>query len=650
MNQNVKTAVERIAIAPASLLCVAAFIPGATSQIAFVVLLVASIWYFCRTLWWRLRGTRTRVSGLHHDRLLMRLWRVFSEVLLQFRVIRDRPLVGILHAFVMWGFVAFAWVNVQNLWMGLRGLENVHERQSWYGTFAAVWAVAVFIGITGLAFRRFVLRPKALGQLSASSGMVAALIALLMVTYLLGWGVLKPPGTAWKANWCLHTFSFFALLVLIPQSKHLHFVLSPFAVFYRSATTSSIRALRTDTALGMVRFGDLTFKDVLDVNTCVECGRCTQVCPANIVGKSLDPKNVILQMRQGLLANGEIVAGTESEVKGGTAWVTEEDLFQCFSCGACEEACPVGIEHVGSKILDLRRGLVSEGRITNEKVGGLFTTMERSPHNPWGISHDTRQKFIEAENFPIFNGSQEWLFWLGCGNAYDPHGRDVARAMKRILDAAGVSWGVLERETCCGEPARRAGNEYLFLELSGKLMETFRREKVKRLVTSCPHCGTTLDVDYRQLRPYAELGIEVLHHSRLIARLLDRLALEYREEPMTFHDPCYLARGQGVTKEPRVILQACGATIKEMEHHKRRTLCCGAGGAQLYIADDRRETSGERVNHKRFAEVIKTATSVVAVACPYCPIMLQDAATYTKRDDVAIRDIAEIVASRLIRE
>lgn len=635
-------------MSPTSLLSLAAFIPAVAPQIIFALLLVASVWYFCRTVWRRLRLQRAQAFGLHHDRLLMRLRRVFVEVLLQSRVIRDRPVAGLLHAFVLWGFLAFAWVNVQNVWLGLQGLAHAREIHSWYGTFAAVWAVAVFIGITGLAIRRFVFRPKVLGPLSATSAVVAALIALLMVTYVLGWGFFKAPSRAWTANWWLHTLSFLAMLVVIPQSKHLHLVLAPFAVFFRSPTTSGIPALRTETHLGMIRFDDLTFKDVLDVNACVECGRCTQVCPANIVGGSLDPKQVILGMQRGHLAGGEIVAGTESEVSSKTAWVAEEDLFQCLSCGACEEACPVGIEHVGSKILDLRRGLVSEGRITNEKVSGLFTTMERSPHNPWGLASDVAQTFKRTEQFPVFDGSQEWLFWLGCGNSYDPHGRDVARAMKRILDAAGVSWGALERETCCGDPARRAGNEYLFLELSGKLIETFRRGKVKRIVTCCPHCTHTFDVDYRQIAPYAELGIEVVHHSRFIAGLLGRLTLEPRAEPMTFHDPCYLARAQGVTQEPRDILRACGGAIQEMKHHKKRTLCCGAGGAQLYIADDKREAPGQRVNHKRFAEVINTAASVVAVACPYCPIMLQDAANFTKRTDVAIRDIAEIVASRLI--
>lgn len=622
----------------------------AVSQIVFAILLLAGVWSFCGTLRRRLPLTRARIADLPHDRLLMRLWRVFTEVLLQYRVIRDRPVAGILHALVMWGFFAFLWVSLEHLSLGFRGLEHARVSPGWYATFVAVWAVAVLVGILGLSFRRFVLRPKALGPVSLTSGIVAALIALLMVTYLLGWGVLPARSLAWKTNWWLHTLSFFGLLVVIPKSKHLHLLLGPIAVFYRSAHSSGIRPLRDDDDLGMVRFSDLAWKDVLQLNACVECGRCTDACPAHVVGKSLSPKEVVLQMQRGLLSGGELIAGSESEVAGGTAWVTERDLSQCFTCCACEEVCPVGIEHVGGKILDLRRGLVSEGRIANEKVVSLFTAMERQPRNPWGMSRQTREKLLEAEQFPLFDGSQEWLLWLGCGLSFDAHGRSVARAMKSVLEAAGISWGVLEQETCCGEPARRTGNEYLYLQLSEEIIAAFQRKGVKKLLTCCPHCTTMLDVDYRQLAAYAELGIEVQHHSEFLAALLSRLPLAPRSETVTYHDPCYLARGRGVIREPRAVLAACGATLSEMEHRKSRTFCCGAGGGQIYIEDDRQQAPGGRVNHRRFAEVLATGASTVAVACPYCPIMLRDAADHANRDGVAILDIAEIVENRLRKE
>lgn len=632
---------------PASLVV---FLPRGISQIMLLVLTALSVWIFLRTVKRRGILRLPKPGEVSVDHIGARIWRTFLEVILQYRVVRDRPVAGILHAAVVWGFLAFAWVSANHFYIGFRGLDTATESRAWYGTFAAVWAIAVLIGILGLSFRRFVLRPAVLGELSATSAIVAALIALLMVTYLAGWRVLQVGSTGWEINWWTHTLSFLALLAVIPQSKHLHLVLAPIAIFFRPDKTSSTRALREDGEdLGLLHFKELEWKDVLDVNACVECGRCTQFCPANITGGSLSPKEVILSMQHGLLAGGDLIAGTIAEKKEGAAWVSDADLFQCLSCGACEYVCPVGIEHVGRKILDLRRGLVSEGRIENEKIVQLFTTMERAPHNPWGIAQDTRQKLLQSKQFPPFDGTQEWLFWLGCGLSFDPHGQAVASAMKEILEVAGISWGVLPRETCCGEPARRAGNEYLYQQLSEKLIESFRNHKVKKILSCCPHCTMMLDRDYRQIAAYNELGIRVAHHSEFLAELLPRLPLRRSPESVAYHDPCQLARGRGVTEEPRRVLDACGVSLKEPEHHGGNTFCCGAGGAQLFLADDRREDTNERVNQRRFAEILETKASTVAVACPYCPIMLRDAAGHAKRDDVAILDIAEVVASHLVR-
>jgi Fe-S oxidoreductase len=429
----------------------------------------------------------------------------------------------------------------------------------------------------------------------------------------------------------------------------LHLVVAPITIFFRSSTTSATRALRQgdDDDFGMLTFQHLSQKDILDLNACVECGRCTDYCPANVTGGSLDPKKVILQMQQGWLRGGETVAGTAEEVRNGKAWVSELDLYQCLSCGACEEACPVGIEHVGAKILDLRRGLVSAGRTHSDKLTDLFNTMERAPHNPLGLSHDVRQKFIETAGFPVFDGSQEWLFWLGCGNSYDPHGQEVARAMQKLLDAAGVRWGVLQRETCCGEPARRAGNEYLYMEFSEKVIDALQSKRVKQLVTCDPHCARMFDGDYRQNAAYQNLGIRVEHHSELLEELKARLPLKPAAQAVTFHDPCYLARGRGITQQPRTLLHAAGAQVFEPVLTGKQTFCCGAGGGQLYLADDRAESQGGRVNSKRFEQLTVTGAATIAVACPYCPIMLNDAAHAAGREDVRIADVAELLAERL---
>ena len=614
---------------------------------------LASLGYFLNSVWRRLGPiTRAREKNLAYDSLGSRLWTVFAEVVLQVRVIRERPVAGLMHALVMWGFFAFAWVTVEHFARGFTGLEPPTEGHTRYGAFAAVWSVAVLLGILGLSFRRFILRPKSLGaRLSATSGMVALVIVVLMTTYLADWARLYDSQAAWKANWWVHTAAVLGMLWLIPNSKHLHLMLSPVAIFFRGKVTSSMRALREDDDddFGMIWFSDLSQKDILDVNSCVECGRCTDSCPANAIGGSLDPKEIVLQLQKGLLAGGDVIAGDDALVKSGGAWVSEQDLYQCLSCGACEQACPVGIEHVGLKILDLRRGLVSEGRTGSERLSAMFTTMERSPHNAWGVSQQVRRKLLKARALPEFERGTEWLLWLGCGCNYDAHGQVVVSAMQQVLDAAGVSWGVLGAETCCGEPARRAGNEYLYLELSERVIGSMRSNGVRKVVTCDPHCLRMFDSDYLQQPEFAQLGIEAVHHTELLARLMPRLEVQGDSGSVTLHDPCYLARGHGVTAQPREVLRAVGADLVEMRHHAERTFCCGAGGGQLYIADDSVELPGGRVNYKRFEEVAATGAETVAVACPYCPIMLRDAAGRAGRDDVRVVDVAELVAERLSR-
>jgi len=625
-----------------------------TGRIVLLLATAASVAYFVRTTLRRLEAAKTARADLAWDHLPARLGRVFREVILQQRVLANRPLAGLLHALVMWGFFAFAWVSVEHFTQGLVGLDAAQPESSWYDAFAGAWAAAVLVGIVGLAYRRFVVRPQALGEPSSGSAMVAALIVALMATYLAGWLALEPPSAAWQANWWLHTAALLGMLWLIPNSKHLHLLLGPVAIFFRRGDTiSPTRALvdEDDDDFGLMRLSDLSQKDILDVNACVECGRCTDVCPANQAGGSLSPKHVILQLQKGLLTAPNLAAanaaGTAAEVAAGEAWVSEDDLYQCFSCGACEQACPVGIEHVGPKILDLRRGLVSEGRTEHPKLNDLFQTMERAPHNGWGASQQVRRKLLDEAALPIFDGSQDWLLWMGCGCNYDPHGQDVVRAMQKLLDAAGQSWGVLSQETCCGEPARRAGNEYLAMELSEKVIDALASAKARNVVTADPHCCRMLDVDYRQNPRYAELGIRVVHHTELLEELRPRLTLEGVDERVAYHDPCWLARGRGVTDAPRSALEAAGADLIEPASHGRNTACCGAGGAQLFLADDRKEWPGGRVNDRRLAQLTETGAKTVAVGCPYCQIMLSDAAGRSSAGEVQIVDVAELMASRL---
>jgi Fe-S oxidoreductase len=627
-------------------------------RLLFVLLCVLSVWATWIGVRARLGDLRRRRNDLRLDDIGRRLWRLVVEVLFQARVIRARPLVGLLHALVVWGFIAFMWVSVRHLRAGLFGLDLAPGPGGAYRTFVAGWAVLVTVGILGLAFRRFVLRPAALGAPSWSSAAVAALIVILMATYLLDWsGALRHGSAAWQAVFWLHSLALLGFLPLIARSKHLHLALGPVAVFFRSATTSPMRPLdlgpenfeKETPDLGLVDIGQLPWKDVVDLNACVECGRCTDACPAHRSGGSLSPKEVILQMQRGLERGGTTIVGSASEVAAGTAWVTEEDLVQCYACGACEQACPVGVEHLGRKILDLRHGLVNNERLADKRIPRTFAKMQKAPHNPWGLPADLRAGFVADAKLPTFAEGAEVLFWMGCGVSYDPHGQEVARAMGRILDASGVSWGVLQQETCCGEPARRLGNEALFQELSGKVVASFKRHGVKSIVTCCPHCTVMLEADYRHVPEYAGLGIRVMHHTEFIAEMMPHLPLAPDGGTVAYHDPCNLARGRNVTAEPREVLEACGARLVEAREHGREAMCCGAGGGRLFVTDESKEDPDRtRVNVQRFDDLMAARPETVAVACPYCPIMLRDAAQ-ARGSQVSIVDIAEIVAGRLAR-
>jgi Fe-S oxidoreductase len=627
------------------------------TRLLFVLLMAISAWATWTGLRARLGDLGQRRNDLPLDHLGRRFRRLVTEVLLQVRVMRNRPLVGVLHALVMWGFLAFAWVSVRHLWAGLAGLDQASSPGGAYRASVAVWAVLVTVGILGLAFRRFVLRPAALGAWSWTSAGVTALIVVLMVSYLLDWsGAFGHASRAWQGNWWAHALALLAFPPLIVRSKHLHLVLGPVAVFFRPATTSRMRPIdlgpenfeKETPDLGLVELGQLPWKDVLDLYACVECGRCTDACPAHRSGGSLSPKALVLQMQAGLRAGGTTIVGTPEEVAGGAAWVTEDDLMQCYACGACEEACPVGIEHVGRKILDLRHGAVNNERLENPRAHRAFAKMKKAPHNPWGLPGAVRTKVIGDEKFPLFAAGDEVLFWMGCGISYDPHGQRVAAAMRQVLDASGVAWGVLEQETCCGEPARRLGNEALFQELSAKLVASLQRCGARTIVTCCPHCSVMLDGEYRDLPDYAALDVRVMHHTEFIAGMLDQLPLVPNGgSAVAYHDPCNLARGRGITAEPRRILEACGARLLEPAERGRSTLCCGAGGGQLFISDETRETSAQtRANLLRFDQLMEAKPQQIAAACPYCPIMLRDAAQ-ARGTDIPILDIAEVVASHL---
>jgi Fe-S oxidoreductase len=557
------------------------------------------------------------------------------EVLCQAKVIRERPLPGLAHAFVFWGFCAFALVTLNHVAsaFGLRFLNYASIPGAIYYWFAFVWAILVAVSIAALAFRRFVIRPKWLEPISYESGFIALLIFILMVTYIATLWI--PESTAaGRVNWWLHTLALFTFLPLIPHTKHLHLLLSPVTVFLFRGGFSRIPPLSGDEDFGLVNGKDVTQLTVLQAYSCVECGRCTEHCPANNTGKTLNPKLIALGMRDYLNQYG---VASETAIVGAT--ISQEAIFQCTTCGACEYQCPVGIEHL-PLIIGLRRAEVNTGRWEDDYGTKLFLNLERNG-NAMGFAQSERDKFIAKQQLPVFDGSQEYCLWLGCMGAYDPQGREIVAAFADVMRHLGTSFGVLKKERCTGDPARRLGNDLVFGQLAETNLGLLRQSGAKKLISICPHCVRTIAEDWK------EFGVDVSieHHSEFMARHQARLPQSNPERSVVFHDPCYLGRYRGVYNEPRAVI-AKSATVLDPPRAREKSFCCGAGGGLVFLGEE----TGQRVNETRATELAATGADVVGTACPFCNSMFRDALKSTSANPPQLLDIAQIAAASFQRE
>ena len=616
-----------------------------------IALMAASLtlfWLRFRKVLEAIRGSRAtpdfEVAPLG-PRIRQFLW----EVMAQGKVIGQRPLPGIAHALVFWGFCAFALVTVNHFAsaFGARFLSGETTFGRLYLGFVAVWAVAVAVAIAGLFIRRFFVRPVWLGELSPESGAIALLIFLLMLTWL--GGLWLPPVTlAGKANWWAHTLALAVFLSLIPHTKHLHLALSPMTVFLRRAGFSRIPPLAGDEDFGLCAGQDVTRIDALQAYTCVECGRCTEHCPAFRTGKVLDPKEIVLGLRGYLNQFGP--AG-QAALLG--RHISEEAVFQCTTCGACEFQCPVGIQHLPA-IVGLRRAAVNTGQWEDERGARLILNLERHG-NVFGFPASERQSFIEKNRLPIYDGTQAYCLWIGCMGAYDPQGRETVLALARVLRHAGVTFGVLRKEKCTGDAARRLGNDLAAAQLAEANIETLRAaggpSGPGKMVSICPHCVRTIGTDWREYGA----AFEIEHHSELLARL--RLGPEQGpgagrgtrrfcgpgpDHRVVFHDPCYLSRYRNVYRQPRQAI-APFAELVEPRRARQRSFCCGAGGGRMFLGEE----TGKRINVERAEELVATGAQTIATACPFCQSMLRDALGAPAQAQPKLLDIAQVVAEGL---
>ena len=574
-----------------------------------------------------------------------RVWDFVWEVLCQGKVIKERPLPGLAHAFVFWGFLAFALVSLNHFATGVR--LGFLRPDSCAGRllllFAAAWALLVAISIAGLFVRRFFVRPVWLGKkVSYESGFIAFLIFALMVTYL-GAFFVADGGVAVKALWWTHTLALLVFLPLIPHTKHLHLVLSPLTVFLKRDGFSKIPPLDGDEDFGLVAGKDVTQLISLQAYSCVECGRCTEHCPASTTGKVLNPKEIILGMRSYLNEFGpqsEIPLLEESRVASPDnppgRYMSMEAAFQCTTCGSCEYQCPVGIQHLPI-IIGLRRGATNTGAWEDNYGTKLFLALEKNG-NALGLSASERDKFVQKQGFPIFDGTQEYCLWLGCMGGYDPKGREIIADFARVMRFLGTSFGVLKKEKCTGDPARRLGNDLVFQTMAEFGLKTLETAKVQKIVAICPHCVRTISNDWR------EYGIapEIEHHSEFMARYKDRLPKQKSDESIVYHDPCYLGRYRDVYDEPREIVAMAGELV-EAPRARERSFCCGAGGGLAFLGEEH----GERVSHVRAKELADTGAKVVGAACPFCNTMFRDALSAVSDNPPQLLDIAQLTARAL---
>jgi Fe-S oxidoreductase len=549
-----------------------------------------------------------------------------------------RLVPGLMHAFIFWGFlVLFPTILIAMIsavshdstlpWLG-------HQR--WFEIVTEVFAVLVLVGVaTALVIRKLVRPARFEGSHLGEADFILFMIAGV-VTTLLVWH--HSSGTLERVSVWAHLSFIFAFLAYLPHSKHLHIATAPFNVWLaRTRDRGRLEPLRFDVPEEELRFGaatvaDLTRKEVLDGMTCTECGRCQDACPAWATGKVLNPKLLIMGIRDQVFAQSPLpIVGNG---------VPEEMIWDCVTCGACVEACPVSIEHV-DHIIDLRRSRVMVDSQFPAEAEPMLRDVERAS-NPWGKPQTERAAWAEELGVRVLepgDPAPEVLYWVGCAASFDERARKSAESTAKLLQAAGVDFAILgPREACTGDPARRMGNEYVFQAYAEQNVSTLNDAGVTKIVASCPHCFNTL------AHEYGDFGgdYEVMHHTELLAELVrdGRLSPAGNGKQITYHDSCYLSRHNDVRLEPRELVAAVGEPV-EMKRSGKQTFCCGAGGAHMWM-----EERGKPINEERAREATETGAETLAVACPFCTVMLDDGVRAVG-SELRVADVSTLLAESL---
>jgi Fe-S oxidoreductase len=580
-----------------------------------------------------------RASGIDRADDVPDRLRAEAVVVVGQRKLLQRLVPGLMHAFIFWAFI----VLFPAIFIAMIEIVDADSAPDWpwYDALSDVFCVLALIGVATAFYIRKVVRPRRFeGSHLGEADLILLWIAAIVGTLLLLHGT-DEPVFAWA-----HVLLILGFLAYLPHSKHLHIATAALNVYFgRTRLRGRLEPLRFDEEMPEeeMRFGvgtvqDLTWKQMMDAFSCTECGRCQDACPAYATGKVLSPKLVVMGVRDHLFEEGpKALAGDyEGPLVAETAQL-EEMAWDCVTCGACVEACPVNIEHI-DHIVDLRRHLVmAESRFPSE-AEPMLRDVERQG-NPWGKPQAERADWADGLGVRVLepgDPAPEVLYWVGCAASFDERARESARSTAKLLTAAGVDFAILgPRESCTGDPARRMGNEFVFQAYAEENVATLNEAGVTKIVASCPHCFNTLSAEY----PDFNGRFEVVHHTELLAELVrdGRLAPNASEQTITYHDSCYLARHNDVRAQPRELAAAVGTPV-EMERREKRTFCCGAGGAHMWM-----EERGRPINEERVREAADTGAETLAVACPFCTVMLDDGMRSSGRD-MRVVDLATLLA------
>ncbi len=675
------------------------------------------------------------------DDLVQRVWFFVSNYLLQKRLFR-KPIPGTIHALLFWGFMVLQIGVGYSIFYGLIPVEIPLISSRPMGTLVDIFIVVIFLTTIYFGIRRAFIKPGYL-TITKDGWIVITFINLSILTEILieafawraapsvatgypplgrrlgellipssaGWPTPSEPPTSvremalllWQIAWWSKVIVILTFLYYIPTSKHLHIFTTIFNTFFQNTkpkgALKKIENIEELEHYGASKSEDFTWKDLLDTAACTECGRCTEVCPANATGKPLNPKKIIIDLKTELFNKSRIpmvghtvgVGGTRNdrgenqdatpqlrpgevkslETTAGAAdsgsdsaielpplvrgMITQDELWACTTCRACMTECPVFIEHV-PKIIDMRRFLVLEESEFPPEVVPLFNNLERNG-NPWSMRPEERMEWTTKMPFEVKvlgeldEGAEvDVLFWVGCMGSLDQRNKKVTQNLAMILEEAGLNWAILgPEESCSGDPARRIGNEYLYQMLAEQNIETINgykeAHKLKKVVTACPHCFNTIKNEYPQFNGH----FEVIHHTQLIAKLLEegkiKTADGLAETKITYHDPCYLGRYNDVYDAPRFVLNSLGSGLKkidfvEMPRNKSKSFCCGGGGGRAWME----EKIGTRVNQTRIQEAADTGAEVVAAGCPFCITMFEDGIKGKGLEDkLKVLDVTELI-------